>query len=290
MQGNFDNFECVNFRGRSFWILRDDKIGGEFNGNKARKLEYFLNSDLSGFKRIISYGSNQSNAMYSLSVFAKMKELEFIYVTDHLSGFLKERPSGNLALALRNGMVIYESKNRADFASNLKNIDDILIPEGVAMSEAEYGFKTQAKLIEDFSNQIGFKFDIFLPSGTGASAAYLAKNLSQMKVYTTPCVGDRDYLASMVLNLDKDSKLNILNPPKKYHFGNLKRELFDIYKELKDSTNVEFELLYDSVGWLSLLYNLTEFKNKILYIHQGGIIGNESLLERYKRKFKLDMV
>ncbi|HDX6261372.1 TPA: 1-aminocyclopropane-1-carboxylate deaminase, partial [Campylobacter fetus subsp. venerealis] len=44
------------------------------------------------------------------------------------------------------------------------------------------------------------------------------------------------------------------------------------------------------VGWLSLLYNLTEFKNKILYIHQGGIIGNESLLERYKRKFKLDMV
>ncbi|WP_162165450.1 1-aminocyclopropane-1-carboxylate deaminase [Campylobacter fetus] len=290
MQGNFDNFERVNFRGCNFWILRDDKIGGEFNGNKARKLEYFLNSNLSGFKRIISYGSNQSNAMYSLSVFAKMKELEFIYVTDHLSGFLKAYPSGNLALALQNGMVIYESKNRADFALNLKNTNDILIPEGVAMSEAEFGFKTQAKLIENFSNQIGFKFDIFLPSGTGASAAYLAKNLSQMKVYTTPCVGDKDYLASMVLNLDKNSKLNILNPPKKYHFGNLKRELFDIYKELKDSTNVEFELLYDSVGWLSLLYNLAKFKNEILYIHQGGMIGNESLLERYKRKFKLDVV
>lgn len=80
----------------------------------------------------------------------------------------------------------------------------------------------------------------------------------------------------------------MLNPPKKYHFGDLKKELFEIYIQLKKQTNIEFELLYDSVGWLTLLSNLDKFGDEILYIHQGGVIGNESLIPRYERKFKLD--
>ena len=43
-------------------------MDGEFNGNKARKLEYFLHAGLGGIKRVVSYGSSQSNAMYSLSM------------------------------------------------------------------------------------------------------------------------------------------------------------------------------------------------------------------------------
>ena len=76
--------------------MRDDLIGGEFNGNKARKLEYFLHADLNDVKRVVSYGSNQSNAMYSLSVFAKMKKLEFHYVVSNLNSNLAENPVGNL--------------------------------------------------------------------------------------------------------------------------------------------------------------------------------------------------
>ena len=63
-------------------------MDGEFNGNKARKLEYFLHAGLGGIKRVVSYGSSQSNAMYSLSVFAKMKGLEFHYVVSNLSSNL----------------------------------------------------------------------------------------------------------------------------------------------------------------------------------------------------------
>ena len=69
-------------------MLRDDLVEGGFNGNKARKLEYFLHADLSGVKRVVSYGSSQSNAMYSLSVFAKMKGFEFHYVVSNLSSNL----------------------------------------------------------------------------------------------------------------------------------------------------------------------------------------------------------
>ena len=123
-----------------------------------------------------------------------------------------------------------------------------------------------------------------MPSGTGCSAAFLAKNLDDMLVWSVPCVGDTQYLKEQILALDPFSKVKILNPPKKYHFGKLYLEIYEIYKELLDS-NIEFELLYDGVGWLTLMDNLDKFQNEILYIHQGGILGNITLLDRYKRKF-----
>ncbi|TWO29744.1 1-aminocyclopropane-1-carboxylate deaminase [Campylobacter lanienae] len=278
--------EPIYFKGRRFWILRDDLISGEFNGNKARKLAYFLN--LNPINRFISHGSSQSNAMYSISVLAKMRGVKFVYFTHHICDFLLKNPCGNYAAALKNGMEIHLSDNPSQSAKNeCKYSQDIFIPEGVAMSEAEFGFKEQAKIIMDFAKKNGIKFDIFLPSGTGCSAAFLAKNLDDMAVWTTPCVGDSDYLKREILSLDPFSKVNILNPPKKYHFGKIYAEIYAIYKELLDSCGVEFELLYDGVGWLTLMANLDIFKGEILYIHQGGMLGNITLLDRYRRKFDM---
>lgn len=278
--------EPIYFKGRRFWILRDDLISGEFNGNKARKLAYFLN--LNPINRFISHGSSQSNAMYSISVLAKMRGVKFVYFTHHICDFLLKNPCGNYAAALKNGMEIRLSDNPSQSAKNeCKYSQDIFIPEGVAMSEAELGFKDQSKIIMDFAKKNGIKFDIFLPSGTGCSAAFLAKNLDDMSVWTTPCVGDSDYLKREILSLDPFSKVNILNPPKKYHFGKIYAEIYAIYKELLDSCGVEFELLYDGVGWLTLMANLDIFKGEILYIHQGGMLGNITLLDRYRRKFDM---
>lgn len=278
--------EPIYFKGRRFWILRDDLISGEFNGNKARKLAYFLN--LNPINRFISHGSSQSNAMYSISVLAKMRGVKFIYFTHHICDFLLKNPCGNYAAALKNGMEIRLSDNPSQSAKNeCKYSQDIFIPEGVAMREAEFGFKEQAKIIMDFAKKNGIKFDIFLPSGTGCSATFLAKNLNDMSVWSVPCVGDSDYLKREILSLDPFSKVNILNPPKKYHFGKIYAEIYAIYKELLDSCGVEFELLYDGVGWLTLMANLDIFKGEILYIHQGGMLGNITLLDRYRRKFDM---
>ena len=49
---------------------------------------------------------------------------------------------------------------------------------------------------------------------------------------------------------------------------------------------MEFELIYDPVGFITMFANLKEFKNEILYIHQGGLLGNISQKMRYERKFK----
>ena len=371
-------------------------MDGEFNGNKARKLEYFLHAGLGGIKRVVSYGSSQSNAMYSLSVFAKMKGLEFHYVVSNLNSNLTENPIGNFKFALENGMKIYIDKDRrarakalayelaglkegeiygddavnltcgsgrngsnlskfnerlgfagmnlsaknmpnsqAEIAPNLQNLgrenlnkfdgsaklasanfgefishknlnltksadqtssnlsaaqdcfigDSLFINEGVWQPQAEVGFISQARQIERWAEAEGKTVDIFLPSGTGTSAAFLAKHV-KFDVYTCPCVGDADYLKSEIEELTPNSKAHILPPPKKYHFGDLKPELYQIWREVCEQTGIEFELIYDPVGFLTMMANLGAFKNEILYIHQGGVLGNISQKLRYERKFK----
>ncbi|EFB6881211.1 1-aminocyclopropane-1-carboxylate deaminase/D-cysteine desulfhydrase, partial [Campylobacter coli] len=49
---------------------------------------------------------------------------------------------------------------------------------------------------------------------------------------------------------------------------------------------IEFDLLYDMLG-LSIALK-REWKNPLLYIHQGGISGNSSMLERYIFKYCKD--
>lgn len=371
-------------------------MDGEFNGNKARKLEYFLHAGLGGIKRVVSYGSSQSNAMYSLSVFAKMKGLEFHYVVSNLSTNLAANSIGNFKFALENGMKIYIEKDRrararalayelaglkegeiygddalnlmdgsgrngsnlskfnerlgfagtnlsaknvpnsqAKIAPNLQNLgrenlnkfdeqaeladvnstecishknsnfekfadqtssnlpdaqdcfigDSLFINEGVWQPQAEAGFISQASQIERWAEAEGKVVDIFLPSGTGTSAAFLAKHV-KFDVFTCPCVGDADYLKSEIEALTPNSKARILPPPKKYHFGDLKPELYQIWREVCEQTGIEFELIYDPVGFLTMMANLGAFKNEILYIHQGGALGNISQKLRYERKFK----
>ena len=371
-------------------------MDGEFNGNKARKLEYFLHAGLGSIKRVVSYGSSQSNAMYSLSVFAKMRGLEFHYVVSNLNSNLAENPIGNFKFALGNGMKIYINKDRrarakalayelaglkegeiygdeavnltcgsgrngsnlskfnerlgfagmnlsaknmpnlqAEIVPNLQNLgrenlnkfdgsaklaganfgefvshknsnfeksayqtslnlsaaqdyfigDSLFINEGVWQPQAEAGFISQARQIERWAEAEGKTVDIFLPSGTGTSAAFLAKHV-KFDVYTCPCVGDADYLKSEIKALTPNSKARILQPPKKYHFGDLKLELYQIWREVCEQTGIEFELIYDPVGFLTLTANPGAFKNEILYIHQGGALGNISQKLRYERKFK----
>lgn len=273
----------ISFRDKTFFVKRDDLLSAEFSGNKARKFAYFLQNPPQNIDKIISYGSNQSNAMYSLSVLAKMLKVEFLYVCKHLNEPLRQNPFGNYKYALQNGMKIFLSDDPEQFCQSLKDEKSLYIKEGGAMSEAEFGIKILADEINEWAKDE--VYDLFLPSGTGTTALFLQKH-THLNVYTVPCVGKRAYLKEQFLALcDEKYHPTILNPPKKYHFGALKKELFDIWQELKMSTDIEFDLLYDPIGWLTLMQN--SFKNPILYIHQGGVIGNESLIQRYQYKFNI---
>ncbi len=99
--------EKYTFEGHSFYLKRDDLLHPDFSGNKARKFYYFLQNDFPDVKKLASYGSAQSNAMYSLSVLAKMKGWKFEYYVEHIAEYLKENPHGNYKAALENGMEIF---------------------------------------------------------------------------------------------------------------------------------------------------------------------------------------
>ena len=271
------------FQNRIIYIKRDDLISQEFSGNKARKFHYFLEHKYSNVKKVISYGSSQSNAMYSLSVLAKMRGWVFDYHVDHISTYLRDNPHGNYKYALENGMRLIVGK----LPSYSSNESILYIEEGGRDFYADFGLKILAEEIEVWKREQGIEeLNIFLPSGTGTTALFLQKN-SQDRVFTVPCVGEVEYLKEQFFMLEKDTAFHpiIVEPSKKRHFGKLYRESYEMWLALREEMGVEFDLLYDPHGWLTLLENPELFEKPLLYIHQGGLIGNESMLMRYERKY-----
>lgn len=68
----------INFNGFEFYIKRDDLLG-EINGNKARKLAFYIHQRYPKNQSFISYGGSQSNALAALSILLNK---------DHISLFL----------------------------------------------------------------------------------------------------------------------------------------------------------------------------------------------------------
>lgn len=277
--------EQINFKNHNLYIKRDDLLDIDFSGNKARKLAYYIENDFSGIDTLVSFGSAQSNAMYSMSVLAKLKGWRFIYYVDHIASFLNDNPSGNYKYALLNKMNIVEGEIKQEFL-NQSNV--LYIPEGGACEKANFGLNQLANEIKEWKVKCGFEeIKIFLPSGTGTTALFL-QNFIDDEVLTCPCVGDSAYLKKQFLQLLEDENLHpsILTPHKKFHFGKLYKENYELWKQLLDETQIEFDLLYDPIGWKVLLDNINLYdKYPIVYIHQGGLKGNETMIQRYERKY-----
>lgn len=287
MNLNKSIIEKIKIDDFDFFIKRDDLIDEFLNGNKARKLHYFLDKKYPKNTHFISYGSSQSNALFALSYFTFKNDYKLSFVCEKINSYLKNNPHGNYLLALKNNANIIENNSnlsKEEFAKSICKKDDIFLKEGIACDFAKSGYEQLAKEITKQSKKLKLDFDIFLPSGTGTSAYFLSKFLKNHNIYTCACVGDEFYLKKQILELDLNfdfSNLKILKTPLKFTFAKPNLKLLDIYKKSLYQTNIEFDLIYDSVGLLTMLKNKNIFKKSILYIHQGGILGNESMLKRY---------
>ena len=287
----------VNFQNHTVYIKRDDLIDRDFSGNKARKFHYFLEHDFSHIKKVVSYGSSQSNAMYSLSTLCKIKGWEFEYYVDHISDYLRENPHGNYLGAIQNGMQLRVGTISEEVVGSSEEV--LFIQEGGRQRSSEYGIKLLAQEIIEWQKQSGVKkLNIFLPSGTGTTALFLEKAFSVqrsafrndgIKVYTCACVGDDEYLKKQFFELESDERYHptILSLDKKHHFGKLYRENYEIWIKLQKDIGIEFDLLYDPLGWRVMMKHIKSFEGELMYIHQGGVLGNESMLPRYQRKYNI---
>ncbi len=234
----------------------------------------------------------QSNAMYSLSFLAKKRGWEFEYYCRINENLLKN-PTGNLKAALKNRMVLkdislwpYTPPKELDVLSTLLiEKERMVVPEGGRFKEAAFGIKRLADEIIGWAETSGVNPTVVLPSGTGTTALFLQKFLP-FRVKTVACVKGEEYLKRQFFALEKDERHHpqILVPSKKFTFAKPYKELLHIYNRLKEESGIEFELIYDTVAFFTLLEK-KEIKKDMLYIHQGGIVGNESMLQRYKAKF-----
>jgi 1-aminocyclopropane-1-carboxylate deaminase len=274
--------EFFSFGGRSFYVKRDDLIDPHLSGNKYRKLYALLNTPSSHYKRVVSYGGTQSNAMLAIAALCREKGWEFIYYTKPLH--VKETDhASNYGRALALGMkhVELDSTGYHDFIASLAvelQQERFLLHQGGADKSAAVGVKELANEIRDAGISVK---SIATPAGTGTTALYLALFLPEFTVYTTPAVGSAEYLLKQMQALHEIPKnLVILETEKKYRFGNLYKEFLQTYEDLK-AGGIEFDLLYAPKLWQLLL---TQTDEPVLYIHSGGCSGNTSMLKRYREK------
>ena len=269
--------------GRVFYVKRDDLIDQYLAGNKYRKLYTLLQTPSDKLNKIISYGGTQSNAMLAIAAMCKEKKWEFVYYSKPISKNQKEENRGNYFHSLKLGMqhVELEHELYRDFISSLRfNLDDktFLIDQGGAVKEARDGLAVLAEEIRKSNTDVK---SLATPSGTGTTALFLALSLPEYKIYTVPCVGDSTYLKEQIKALHEiPDNLLILEPEKKYHFAKPYPEFIEIQKKLL-KCGIEFDLIYAPSLWKCLLEQTEE---EIMYIHSGGVTGNESMLERYKNK------
>ncbi|PAF44488.1 pyridoxal-phosphate dependent enzyme [Helicobacter sp. 11S02596-1] len=287
--------ERYRWHSRDVYVKRDDLLHPILGGNKARKFEALLELNLRG-KTLLSYGGNQSNAMATLSYIAKMRGCDFVYVTSPLSGYLQKFPQGNLAYALENGMQLEILDVASDFPSTTEAIKNkalqiakslgeqaVFIPQGGACELAKKGIGRLA--LELRKDLAGLKNPaVFYVSGSGASAGYLAGFIPC--VFSVNAAGDASYLKTLFENINAGMPEMILSPKTKIPFAKPDWRLVEIYREWLD-LGVEFDLIYDCLGWLCVSENLKLFEDRdIVFIHSGGLLGNLTQKLRYQRRFQ----
>ncbi|MDG3087901.1 1-aminocyclopropane-1-carboxylate deaminase/D-cysteine desulfhydrase [Vibrio hannami] len=288
------------FDGHPFYLKRDDLLHSQFSGNKARKFLSLLNGDFPEVHTLIGYGSAQANSLYSLSVLCACRGWKLKFYVDHIPSFITDRPMGNYRGAVEMGAEVIdlslvenrEGRHPAQYIQDTYAEEQgcMIIPEGGRSPLAEEGVKLLAdeiiswKMMERMEN-----LTVALPSGTGTTALYLQKHLHThgIEVLTCACVGGEEYLQEQFAELDPDvPQPTVLGADIKHHFGRLEQENYKVWQELERQTHVEFELLYDPFMWRCLKQWFPENKGQnLLYIHQGGTMGNETMLPRYQRLY-----
>ena len=280
---NISAISKIKLEGREFYVKRDDLIDPYLAGNKYRKLYKLLNTPPNKLNKIISYGGTQSNAMLAIAAMCKNKGWEFDYYTKPQSDTQKTLDNGNYYHSIKMGMnhIEIDSTLYKDYIASLFlniNESEFIVHQGGAVSEAREGIEVLADEIRSASIDVK---SVATPSGTGTTALFLALALKEFRVYTTPCIGDVAYLKEQMQALHEiPENLIILEPKKKYHFAKPYKEFLEMHKKLIDA-GVEFDLLYAPSMWETLL---RETKESVLYVHSGGVSGNENMLARYKKK------
>lgn len=281
-----------HFAGIDFYLKQDQLSHPLLSGNKARKFAWLLNRDRSQFTKVISYGSVQSNALLSLAFICYHKGWQLEYFVSHIPPWLKTVKYGNYWQATQLGANIiatHPCSPQEYMQQQQCSSTSCLIPEGGFWPQAQLGIEQLANEILTWAETKKLSsFVVALPSGTGTTAFYLQQAFASQSidVVTTPCVGNQHTLRKQWQALSPNARQpTVLEREHPLNFGQLDKKAYRLWQLLHQQTGVEFDLLYDPFMWQALLQHPKPNK-PLLYIHQGGLIGNQSMIKRYQREFK----
>jgi 1-aminocyclopropane-1-carboxylate deaminase/D-cysteine desulfhydrase-like pyridoxal-dependent ACC family enzyme len=275
------------FQGVLYFVKREDLLHPIIDGTKGRKFYSLLHRPLEGVEELVGFGSPLANSFSSLAYIARQRGWRFRYFVTYIPPQLRREPAGNFQKGLEWGAEVVETgltgEALREFVLGQRREGRVVVEEGGRGDLAEEGVSQLAREILGFCKS--HNLPVFLPSGTGTTAYYLAKYLQPegVKVYTTPVVGGVEYLQKQFQWLGGGEFLPTILPPlRHYRFGALYPNLYRLWEELGRG-GIEFDLLYDPVGWEVVLGRQL---GPLLYIHQGGKLGNLTMLARYRKLFE----
>ena len=272
-------------------------------GNKARKLAA-LAAALPA-RRLVSHGGAQSNAMLALAALCRHHGARLEYHTRPVPKWLKARPVGNLASALRTGsMDLVEHATAGDYEAAVEGAaasapadECLFVPQGAAWPGAEPGLAALAREIATWRasrSAASPPLDIVLPAGTGTTALYLARHLRALDeravVHAVPCAGSGSYLLEQMRELDAASGSRgllprVLEPPAPPpRFAEPSRDSLQRWREAA-AGGCLLDLVYGPVAWAAMgrSHRWARPDAEVLYVHTGGREGLPSMLRRYAR-------
>lgn len=282
-------FPILNTSQTTFYIKREDEIGGLASGTKLRKyaslLPYIEKNQL---RPVLSWGSAYSNHLLALSSFLKQKKIPFHFFILEASGeevgnalFLKMISEENLIPISREAWPEIE-KLVEEKAETFSQTTPFICPEGAFCKESLPGAMTLAEDIQRNEQELGIEFsDIFIDAGTGLSAMALLFGLKKKKkVHILLLAEEEKVFLEKLKALQKETGLSpapfsLYRPSKLKSFGSHSKKLFKIITRVAHEEGILLDPVYNGKMFLFLEEEREKFNlgKHALMIHSGGTLS-----------------
>ena len=280
----------TGFSGNSISMLRLDLFEPDVPGNKYFKLKYNI-EDMKkrGLDHLVTFGGAYSNHIAATA--AAGKKFGF-NTTGIIRGEAKDWHNHTLAQAEKDGMrlrfidrITYREwkKGKVDLEDFIGLKDYYLLPEGGSNALAVKG-------CAEIHDLLGEEYDVIAcPVGSGGTlAGLIAGSKSGQHIMGFSALKGGDFLTEDVKELLNDEgysdsgNWSIELDHHRGGFAKVDDELISFYREFRESTGIELDLIYTAKMMMALkeMVESGKFKSgtRILAIHTGGQQGNHSLL------------
>ena len=278
-------FEIPN--GIELYIKRDDLIHPYISGNKWRKLKYLIQTaQLRNKKTLVTFGGAYSNHLLATACAAAMKGFKSV---GFVIGEELDASNHTLFLCEQFGMkIIFVDRisylNKAELFEKYfsNNKDAFFIDEGGRSDEAILGC---SELIDELPQT----FDhIVLAAGTGSTFCGILKGCAKHHLSTkVHAVVVHKGMQEIIDYTTSKTTYAHYSIQENYHFGAYAKtspDLISFMKKFQQATGILLDPVYTAKA-LFAVYDLIQqgiiqTKEKVLFIHTGGLIGNLGMKDK----------